>query len=258
MKKRKKMRKNRSGILICLTLALIFALPFSAGSGEILVSRLASDVGQSNPNIDVLNAVARRLDVKLELIRVPFKRALLMMKNGKLDIMAGLLRKPEREKYIFYIQPPYKKRSDTVFFVLRGKADTIMKYEDLYPLKIGSTIGAVYFPRFDGDTLLNKEPVPDGETSFRKLLAQRIHTVVSSEGDGIDVMEKMGIASRIETAHFRFSREKHVYIGISMASRVQERIPGIEKTITSMIEHGEILQVFKDYYNRKNLPLPAL
>lgn len=244
-------------ILLCVGLGLIIFRPMVSESQEILLSRLANDVGQNNPNIDVLEAVARHLGVKLKLIRTPFKRALVMMKDGKLDILAGLLKNPDRETYIFYIQPPYKTRSDTVFFVPRGKADLIKDYDDLFPLQIGTTIGVNYFTRFDLDTLLSKEAVPNGENSFRKLLAGRIQTVVSSEGDGIELMDKMGIANKIEIARYRFSREKHVFIGLSKASRIRERIPDIDRIIKSMIESGEILRVFKAYYIRRNLPVPA-
>ena len=228
-----------------------------AGSQTVLVSRLANKAGQSNPNIDVLEAVARRLGIELKLIYAPFKRALVMMENGELDIMAGLLKKPERETYILYIQPPYKTRSDTVFFVPRGKADQIMDYEDLLPLRIGTTIGAMYFPRFDRDTFLTKEVVPKGENSLLMLLAGRIQTVASSEGDGIELADKMGITAKIEMAKFRFCGEKHVYIGLSIASRIRERIPGIEGAIQSMIKSGEIFRVFKSYYTNRNLPVPA-
>ena len=244
-------------IWVCMGLVLMIFQPWAARSQEVLVSRLANDAGESNPNIDVLEAVAARLGVKLKLIRAPFKRALLMMRDGDLDIMAGLLKKPERETYICYIQPPYKTRSDTVFFVPLGKANLIMDYEDLFPLRIGTTLGAKYFPRFDQDSSLTKETVPGGENSLRMLLAGRIQAVASSEGDGIELADKMGILDKIEMARFRFCGKKNVYIGLSKASRIRERIPGIADTITSMTESGELLRVFESYYTRRNLPVPA-
>ena len=251
------MKTKGMNILIFLVIILMTFRPSVARSQGILISRMAFDAGQSNPNIEVLAAVARRLGIELKLVRAPFKRALLMMKDGSLDIMAGLLKKPEREAYIDFIRPPYKTRSDTVFFVPRGKADLIADYEDLLPIKIGTTIGARYFPQFDQDPLLTKETVPGGENSFRMLLAGRIQAVASSEGDGIELADKLGISDKIEMARFRFSGEKHVFIGLSKASRIQERIPGIEAVIRSMIESGEIIQIFESYYTRRNLPVPA-
>ena len=62
---------------------------------------------------------------------------------------------------------------------------------------------------------------------------------------------------KIEMAKFLFCGENHVYIGLSIASRIRERIPGIEGVIQSMIESGEIFQVFKSYYTNRNQPVSA-
>ncbi len=242
---------------MCLAIALTATWPVKAQSRGVLVSRRPNSASQNNPNIEILQTIARRMDLRLELVRVPFKRALIMMKNGYLDVMAGLLKSPDREAYIFYIQPPYKTRSDTVFFVPKGQAGLIGSYEDLFSLKTGLTSGAKYFPQFDQDTRIVKEVVADGETSFRKMLAGRIQTVISSEADGIELTHKMGIASQVEMAAFRFKKKKNVYIGLSRTSKIRERLPGLELTIKSMIESGEILRIFQNYYISRKLPVPA-
>ncbi len=77
-----------------------------------------------------------------------------MMKDGTIDPMAGLLKRPEREEYIRFVQPPCKERSDTIFFVPKGKPSLIQTYEDLYALKIGTTLGSKYFHQFDEDKKL--------------------------------------------------------------------------------------------------------
>ena len=67
----------------------------------------------------------------------PWKRALDMMEKGDADLISGILRRPEREEYLVFLEPPYKTRSAKVFYVRKGERDRIRDYEDLHDLKIG-------------------------------------------------------------------------------------------------------------------------
>ncbi len=53
--------------------------------------------------MDILQTIAKRLEIKLVLLQAPFKRRLLMMANGKINIMVGLVKHPDREDYIDFI-----------------------------------------------------------------------------------------------------------------------------------------------------------
>ena len=179
------------------------------------------------------------------------------MKDGTIDLISGLLKRPEREKYIHFVHPPYMERSDTVFFVRKGKSSLIETYTDLYPLKIGTILGSQYFHLFDKDTRLHKEPVPGMLINFKKLLLGRLDTVILPEGAGIEQIHKMGITDEIAMAHYRFSKRKEVYIGISKKSRLMDEIDKIESVIRNMIENKEIKKIIIEYYTRRNLPVPA-
>ena len=93
--------------------------------------------------------------------------------------------------------------------------------------------------------------------NFEKLLLGRLDTVIYPESVGIDLIHKMGTAEKIEVAPYRFSKEKHVFIGISKKSHLMEKIDEIESVIRQIIENGEINQIIIDYYTQRNLPIPA-
>lgn len=221
------------------------------------LSTAVANENRKGLDAQILNAIANRLKAKLFILDAPFKRRLYLMKDGTIDLMAGLLKRTEREEYIYFIHPPYKKRSDTVFFVPRGKAALIQTYDDLYPLRIGTILGSKYFHQFDEDKRLTKEPVPGVIGNFEKLLLGRLDTVIYPESVGIDLIYKMGIADKIKVAPYRFSKEKHVFIGISKKSHLMDKIAEIESVIRQMIEKGEIDKIIIDYYTHRNLPVPA-
>jgi len=79
-----------------------------------------------------------------------------MMERGEADLMTSLLRRPERENFIHYVQPRYLNRSEKVFYVLTGRQELIRSYDDLSNLRIGVKAGARYSPMFDTDKTLNK------------------------------------------------------------------------------------------------------
>lgn len=244
-------------ILICLSLLLTSLIGFLS---PLIAKTLVTSVAKESRNgIDeeLLNAIAKKLKVTLILQEDPFKRRLYMMKDGTIDLMAGLLKRPEREEYIHFVQPPYIERSDTVFFVPKGKSSLIQTYKNLYPLKIGTILGSKYFHQFDEDKRLNKEPVPGGMINFKKLLLGRLDTVIFPEGPGIDQIHKMKIADKIDIAHYRFSKKKQVYIGISRKSHMMDDIQAIESVIRQMIEEGEIKKIIIGYYTQRKLPVPA-
>lgn len=242
-------------MLWCMTILMFPQLSYSAGA--MLVSSVAEEY-IDGPDAELLKAIAEKLKADLKFKFAPFKRRLQLMKDGDIDFMSGLLKTAEREKYIYYVSPPYKERSDTVFFLTRGKQALLQKYEDLYAMKIGTNQGSKYFPRFDHDTKLNKESVPSGVPNFRKLLLGRIDTVIYAEAGGIDLVYKLGIADRVEMAEYRFARKKYVYIGISRKSHLMDHKLKIDSLIGSMIDSGEIKRIIVNYYVSHNLPVPAM
>lgn len=111
------------------------------------------------PEIEIIESIATKLGMPVVYRVLPFKRCLAEMQNGDVDLMTGLLKKQKREKYIFYIDPPYKSKSNKVFYVLRGNEKILLDYKDLHELKVGVKRGAKYFSIFDNDKLINKVEV---------------------------------------------------------------------------------------------------
>ena len=242
-------------IIVGILLALLSALPVRAGQQTIAVS--IDEETKGGPDTKILTAVAEALNAGIMFRYAPFKRRLLMMEKGLVDMTCGILRRPEREAYIHYILPPYKKRSDTIFFVPKGKAGQIRQYEDLKTLKIGMVRGSKYFIRFDGDMALQKEEVHNDTGNFKKLLLGRLDAVIISECTGIHLIHKLGIAQAVEISPYRFSKKKSVYLGISKKSGLMDDIDRVEATIRLMINNGEIGRIIKAYYTDRNLPVPA-
>jgi polar amino acid transport system substrate-binding protein len=189
----------------------------------------------AGPDIDFLNAVAGRMGLTVEYVELPFKRGLKMLEIGELDLMTGVLRRPEREQYLHYIQPAYKKVSDKAFFVLRGREASIVRHEDLYGLRIGTNLGGRYFPQFDDDSRIGKHPVATPELSFRMLLAERIDAVVMTESVGEYRVEQLGLSDRIGKARYVHREDQDVFLVLSKRSGFAPRLDEFSRVAAALL-----------------------
>ncbi len=210
----------------------------------------------------IIEKVADRLDLSVEMRLAPFARRMCWMKTGKIDLMGGLLKRKEREAYIYFVTPPYVAENRKVFYMRRGDESRLTCYEDLYQMIIGTKIGSRYFPRFDNDRRLKKEPVGNVEQNFQKLLAGRIDVVIYGNRSGHSILVEMGIVDQVRTSRYAYTQINPVYIGISRSSPLMAQKDRIENGIRQMVDGGEMARIIRDYYKtdprlKAGLPQPV-
>ena len=196
----------------------------------------------------IVQEVANKLGAKLEMEYAPFARRLAWMKSGRLDLMGGLLVRADRKKFLHYIQPPYVRSARKVFFVRKGDEGKIRKYEDLRELKIGTKIHSKYFPKFDRDEEIQKEPVSKLEQNFKKLMAGRIDAVIYSYRSGYNELVKMNLTAEIVPAEYFYYGSNPIHICISKKSPLMARKDEIEQIVQEMVESGEVNAIIINHY----------
>lgn len=226
------------------------------GIGVLPPWKYEADGRLQGAEIDMLEVVVKRLGFEVEYVVLPFKRVLFQMESGQLDLMIGLLKRPEREKYIYYIEPPYKTKSNKVFYVLKGNEQKLREYTDLYKLKIGTKIGAKFFPQFDSDPNLDKDEVADYLLNIRKLIKKRIDTFVITDSQGEYLVTSMGLQDELVVAPYSYSKNNPSYFGVARKSPLFAKLAEIAPVISNMIKTGEVNKIFDAYFRRQNLSIP--
>ena len=246
--------KNCRLIIFCILLSLSPLFHLSAQSTiHTAVPQGFKDGLQSL----LIHSIAEKLGSDLVIKEVPFARRLHYLETGVIDIGAELLKNPEREEYIHFIDPPYKLKSKKIFIVKKGKSSMIQKYEDLYNLKIGTGIKSSYFNRFDNDQKIIKESAPSFEQNIRKLISGRIDAVIYTESFALLKIKEMGSENFVEPADFSYSKDNPVYFGISRESYLMKHVDKVETVIYNMIRNGEIDTIIENYYKTRNIPVPC-
>ena len=190
-------------------------------------------------DIDILHEMAERLGLTLKFIKCPFARCLEHMKRGKADLMSSIVKRPDREIYIRYLEPPYYTER-RVFYVIKGKSHILQRYEDLYKIRVGVKRRVKYFPRFDEDTKINKEEVTDVIQNIKKLALGRIDTFIISETQGDYLVAISGFQDKFEKLQVIFKGYDRAYFGISKRSKFFRQADDFKKVLEQMIEEGQI------------------
>ncbi len=128
-------------------------------------------------HITALEVLANVLDKKLTFIQSPnFARCVAMLKNGDVDVVAGLNKTEQRAKFAFYA--PFK--AADALRVISKESIIINTYDDFKGKIIGVARGSLYFPRFDSDDTLDKISVQNNRIGFSMLLKNRIDLIMLS------------------------------------------------------------------------------
>lgn len=190
-------------------LFLTLSLPCFAQQGTETVPPLTVTVGlnhappyriveggrHSGLYVDIFEAIAERLGWKVRYREAPFRRVLLMVERGEVDVMLGPLRTPSREAMFEFVAaafPPERR----LFFYL-GEANRIERYGDLYGKRIGVLEGARYFNRFDQDPDLIKESAARYDNLARMLARGRVDVVIAPELVGLYTLRRQGVAASV-------------------------------------------------------------
>ena len=197
-------------------------------------------------DIDLAARLEARLGIKIHIQRVPWVRALSMMREGKADLMSGLAHSPEREIYILYPSPAYA-QIRPVFYQLAASPKPIQRYEDLTGLRIGYTRGSVYFDPFDSDGRLTKQSATDETQLLRMLLGRRFDTIVGSDLQVDYELRQRGFVGEVVKAGYRPEKTTPLYFGISRKSPLAARATEFGQALAGLQADGTIAAILARY-----------
>ena len=214
-----------------LTAALLMVLVFPAWAqqGTETVEPLTITVGANHAPpyrilqggeraglyVEIFEEIAERLGWEVHYREAPFRRVLRMVQQGEVDVMLGPLETEERAELMEFVAPAFPPERRLFFYL--NKEHRIDRYADLYGRAIGVLEGASYFPRFDDDEDLLKEPAPRYENLMLMLQKGRVDVVIAPELVGLYTVEELGLG--VEVSPFFVPGERS-YIAVAKNSPV--------------------------------------
>jgi polar amino acid transport system substrate-binding protein len=201
----------------------------------------------SGIEIDILEGLSTRLDLQLVTKGCGWKRCLKHMEVGESDVMTGLFKNSEREKYMTFISPPYRVEANICFYQDIMHTEEINSYDDLSKLTVGVVNKVSYFKQFDDDKNINKHQETTDADLFRLLQAKRIDTVIMACVTGDIFLHNSGLKGSFKHANYVNHVESPVYLAISNKSPFLARKDDLSNALQGMINDGEIKQIMATY-----------
>ena len=124
---------------------------------------------------EVLDHALKKVNHKLEFSFCPWARCIKSMQEGKDNILLGVYKTEEREKFLMFSSPVAV--SEEVLFKKKGSPIKWKKLTDLSSYTIGVVRGASNGKEFDSADFLKKEPVTEGLQNVKKLVHGRIDLI---------------------------------------------------------------------------------
>ncbi len=134
-------------------------------------------------DIDVLREIFKRKGLELVAYITPWDTALRMIKEGACDLIPNISRDGEREKTMDF-SASYRNEESFGFYVRRDSGVQVKQLSDLRNKRVGIIQGYTYFPAFDKDTAIYKEPSLNEEILFKRLQKGQVDAVVMDRYSG--------------------------------------------------------------------------
>lgn len=208
--------------------------------------RIEAEEELSGIDIDLLKAIEDELDVKIEIQRRPFARALEMIRSGNADIIPGIAYTAERDEYIRYSASSYSV-VQPVFYARRDAAPQIRKYEDLYNYRIGYSLNSAYFEPFNSDEELAKLGLSTEAQVLKMLELGRVDVIIGTNPNlAYDIARENLSGELLQTAYVP-EPNTPLYLGFPDNGKHPELYRRIDAILQMLIREGRVQSILESY-----------
>lgn len=196
--------------------------------------------------VEVLEYIFR--DSHLKLTLYPWKRALLLAKEGIVDGLMLTVETKEREDDFIFSEPIF---NDEIVFIVHS--EQAIHYQGLHSLK-GLIIGTVHGSKYSNEfqeaiqqKVITVEPADEIQTNIKKLMNRRIDVVVSSKIAFCNTFKEIWPEANF-TILSPALKKIELKIAISKKSSLAHHIDYINKEIIAFKKEPNYHEIVKRYF----------
>jgi polar amino acid transport system substrate-binding protein len=197
-------------------------------------------------DVDFVNAIAKKLGVKVALKPVTSANRIPMLSEGNIDMLVATMTKtPERAQQVDFSYAYFV--TGQKFITAKGKVKTL---KDLETAKIGTAKGstseknaAAALPKA---TILSFDDYPQAVLA---LVQGKIQAVTTDEAILAGLLAKMPNKDKYEITDIKISEEPY---GIAMRKGEKGLVELVNKTLLEMEKNGEAAKIFDKWFGPKS------
>lgn len=204
-------------------------------------------------NAEIVRAALKTMQCEPRFVELPWARALRELEQGRLDILPGALRTPEREKFAFFSRPV--NRSPNVLFVTKG-AGSRYKLKALADIagtgfRLGAQIGVAYGPDYDAQIktavfLAQITPVTSRRSAWKMMELDRLDGLIADEVTALVELQQMGLSETIVKTDIVVSGDAAMF-ALSQASLTPEFVLQFDRSLNAMMADGRYKKIREKY-----------
>ena len=156
-------------------------------------------------DVELITAISKIANCNLTWRKLPWKRHLLEIENGRIDLATGASKNPEREEYA-YFSLPYRTES-VVLFVRKGETH-LFPFENIKDImntqfRLGTTLGYDYGEAF-AELMKNKkfashiQQVREDTPHYKKIVLHRIDGFLGDTFATIEGLRRLKLLDKVE------------------------------------------------------------
>jgi polar amino acid transport system substrate-binding protein len=204
--------------------------------------------------IDSVRSVLQSMGCEARLVRLPWARALRELEQGRLDILTGAYRKPEREVYAHF-SGVVEEASRNILFMRRDAAarwpvSELLQLRDT-PFRLGAQLEVSYGPGYQE---LIQTPAFHARMKFsanrlnlwRMAAKGRIDGVIADEHSGLQELKELGLSELIRPTPVVVSSEG-VEVAFSKKSVQPEFVQMYAEVLRQQIADGTQARIRQHY-----------
>ena len=202
---------------------------------------------------DLMRAALKGMNCEARFVELPWARALRELEQGRLDILPGALRTPERDTFAYFSRPV--SRSPNVLFIVKTAASEFRlgALADISrsSFRLGAQIGVAYGPDYDA---LVKTPafaaritqVTNRRNAWKMMEQDRLDGVIADEITAQHELQQLGLTDSIVKTDIVVSTDPAL-LALSRASLTPEFVKGLDRSLEAMMADGRYEKIRAQY-----------
>jgi polar amino acid transport system substrate-binding protein len=243
-------------------LALAALLPGSAWACEKSLrwdddppfSMRRADGSVGGIDVDLNREALARLGCQARLVKLPWGRALKELELGRLEILPGAFRKPEREAYAYFSGALPQPSRNILFMHVdaleRWPVNRLLDLQDT-PFRLGAQINVSYGP--DYQQLMDHEAlaarvalVASRESLWQMIDRGRIDGIIADEHSGVYELRALGLDERIKPSDVVVSTEA-AEVAFSKRALTPAFVSAYAATLEALVDDGSYARIVQRY-----------
>ena len=204
-------------------------------------------------DVELSREVLRRIGCQAHYVEMPWARALVELESGRLDILPGSYRSPERERIAYFSIPALQ--SPNLLYLSRAAAAKykLGKLEDLLAtdLRLGVQLGVSYGDSFDSmksDPRFRRQvsTVTLRRNAWKMMEMGRIDGMIADQATAELELKELGLAGKVQSSGIVVSTKTAMF-AFSKRTITPAFVATFNAALQSMIDDGAYQLLHKRY-----------